>query len=280
MFKQLSLSFCIAVVMGVLSQNVKAQESRPNKMKDDYTYEQNIIEERKVVPQPHLREADVMYRQRIHRVIDSREKMNFIMRWPKNPLHKVIYHAVSSGQITAYPYDSLKSPFSPEEAAKLGSREATYEVYDERLGRTRDSTVTEPFNPQDIVRYKLIEDWIFDKQRGLFFPRIIAVAPLYKLEKEGQDLGYVELFYVKYDDLDDVLVNEEVFNRHNDAMRLSYYDLFEQRLFSSFITKESNAFDLPIDAFEEYQNDRIAALYKAQDIQEEIFNFEHDLWEW
>jgi gliding motility associated protien GldN len=125
-----------------------------------------------------------------------------------------------------------------------------------------------------------MEDWIFDKQTSQFFIRIIAIAPLYDLIVSGQNFGESELFWVKWTDLRSVLVNQEVFNRHNDAMRFSYDDYFEQRVFSSYITKESNAFDNKIVDFEEFKSDKFAALLESEKIKNKLFEWEHDLWEW
>jgi gliding motility associated protien GldN len=255
------------------------QEGYRNKKKDDYTYEQNIVKERTVVPDAHIREADVLYRKRIQRVIDSREKMNRIMRWPKNPLHEIVYAAAVDGDIKAYKSDSFKTTFTREEILQKGTREITTQIEDPPgSGYFKDTTIKTEFQPERITRYRIIEDWIFEKQRGMYFPRIIGVAPLYKLERQGQDLGYIPLFFVLYDELEHILVNETVFNRHNDAMRLSYFDIFEQRMFSSYITKESNVFDRRIRNFEEFSDDKIATLYEARRVEEELFNFEHDLW--
>lgn len=252
----------------------------------DFTYEKKAIKERKVVPYPPLREADVMYTRRIHRVIDTREKINVIMKWPKNPLYRIIYEASTTGYgsapITAYRNDSLVSFYTAEEVLGRGSEEEVIQYapdpdYPDYL---IDSVITNPFRTSDIKRYEIMEDWVFDKQRSMFFPRIIAVAPLFVLSASGVDLGEQPLFWVKWDDLKKILINQEIFNRHNDAMRISYYDFFELRLFTSYIIKESNAFDFKIAEFEEFKSDPFRALLEAEKIKNKLFNWEHDLWEW
>ncbi|HOS72206.1 MAG TPA: hypothetical protein PLZ75_07140, partial [Bacteroidales bacterium] len=63
---------------------------------------------------------------------------------------------------------------------------------------------------------------------------------------------------------------------NNDAQRLSFDDLFMQRRFGSIIFGESNVF-----------NDRMvseylvgkAALFEADRLKQELFDLEHDLWE-
>ena len=55
---------------------------------------------------------------------------------------------------------------------------------------------------------------------------------------------------------------------------MSWDDMFQMRLFSSVIIKESNVFDRRI---QEYATG-LDALRESDRIKEDIFNFEHDLW--
>ena len=253
----------------------------------DFTYSKQSIKERKVVPYPSLIERDVMYSRRIYRIIDTREKMNMVMKWPRNPLYRIIYDACTKGYgsapITAYQSDSLTSVITAEEILNKGGSEESVQMADPNDPNSEiliDTVIRNVFRPAEIKRFLLMEDWIFDKQTSQFFIRIIAIAPLYDLVVSGQNFGESELFWVKWTDLRTVLVNQEVFNRHNDAMRFSYDDFFEQRVFSSYITKESNAFDNKIVDFEEFKSDKFAALLESEKIKNKLFEWEHDLWEW
>ena len=83
------------------------------------------------------------------------------------------------------------------------------------------------------------------------------------------------LFWVYYPEARKLLANSEVFNRENDAARLSFDDMFQKRLFGSYIYKESNVYDRRI---EDYRTG-INALLESEKIKEDISNFEHDMWE-
>ncbi|MFC2114289.1 gliding motility protein GldN [Bacteroidota bacterium] len=269
----------VSFVMNVTSLNAQTEYG-------DFTYEKKAIKERKVVPYPPLREADVMYVWRIHRIIDTREKINVIMKWPKNPLWRIIYDAATTGYgsapITAYKNDSLITFYTAEEVLSRGGEEEVLQFAPDPdyPDYVIDSTVINPFRPSNINKYKLMEEWIFDKQRSMFFVRIIAIAPQFNLIFAGQDLGEQDLFWVKWDDFKKILVSQEVFNRHNDAMRLTFLDFFELRLFTSYVVKESNAFDNYIKDFEEFRTDPFNALLEAEKIKSKLFEWEHDLWEW
>lgn len=270
----------IAVVVSV--QIVSAQTEY-----GDFTYEKKAIKERSVIPYPPLREADVMMMWRISRIIDSREKMNVIMKWPRSPFYRIIYESVTQGYgsapITAYKNDSLISFYTAEEILKLGGEEEVIQIYPDPENYPDyyiDSTVINPFRPEKIIKYKIMEDYIFDKQRSMFYWRIIAIAPMYKPKVGGVELNEQEMFWVKWEDFRNILVSQEIFNRHNDAMRMNYLDWFEHRMFTSYITKESNAFDYSITNFEEFKSNTLEAFLESERIKEKLFMWEHDLWEW
>jgi len=105
-FSHLLTLFLTGVIITLASDIASAQTEY-----GDFTFDKMAIKERKVVPYPPLREADVMYLRRIHRVIDTREKQNVIMKWPRNPLFRIIYESATTGYgsapLTAYKNDSL-----------------------------------------------------------------------------------------------------------------------------------------------------------------------------
>jgi gliding motility associated protien GldN len=255
-----------------------------------YPYTKTSLGERKVVPYPPLREADVIYAKRLERVIDTREKKNQVMNWPKSPLNKLIYNFVTTGEpgetgkLRAYRTDSLQNAMTIDDIKKIGSDKETVSVLDTSGGNTDltltiDKDIITPFDPTTIKKWEIVEEWIFDKQRGMFFPRIIALAPIYNPTLNGVALGEQPMFYVSYEDLRPLIVNTECFNRQNDV-QLTYYDFFEQRMFSSYITKESNDKDFAIKDFDQFKNDPMGALYESERIKSDMFNWESDLWEY
>jgi gliding motility associated protien GldN len=262
---------------------------------DDFIYTRQAVTERKVVDWPYLREADVLWAKRIWRVIDVRQKQNQPMNWPKNPLNIIVYNAILSGKLTAYENDSLTSFRSPEAfRTYMAERKPVTSLIDpngdpEDPLNIRIDSIDVILKPSDIKKYKIVEDWIFDKKESRMYVRIIAIAPIVAPQKEGVEIGEVEWAWLKYhkdvsdadvSDVRSVLVNMEVFNRQNDAARLTYDDWFEQRLFTSYIVKEANPYDLPINAFADFKDNGEAALLEADRIKNELFEKEHDLWEY
>jgi gliding motility associated protien GldN len=281
------LRFLVLIFLAAISVNVSyAQDGEvPEEEEDfigDFTYTRYSIRERKPVPYPSQREADVMYARRIVRIMDTKEKQNLICRWPKNPLSVIIFEAAEKGEITAFKNDSLQNFYRPDTVIDMLSQKEVIQVPDRMFpGEFKDSVVINKFNyEEDVVRYEIIEDWIFDKQRGIFYPRIIAFSPLYKLIVDGQDLGELPAFFCSWPELREVFINEEIFNRHNDAAKFSYYDWFELRLFSSYIVKEPNVFDLKFNEYTELKDNPLAQLLEGERVKDELFNWEHDLWQY
>ena len=132
------------------------------------------------------------------------------------------------------------------------------------------------FKSDDIIQYRLKEDWFFDKERSVLDVRIIGLAPvIYKKDDDGNILGAEELFWLYFPtDCRYVFNNYFVYNEKNDAQWMSFDDFFWKRKFSSFIHKQSNVFDRQIDKYRV----GVDALMESKKITEEIRLIEHDVW--
>lgn len=246
-------------------------------------YDVHRTKERRVVPYPFLREADVFWEKRIWRDILVKEKMNLIFSYPKRPFSQIVWEAVSSGELTAYeastdidPDGDFVKPLSAAEVQERFVKDDTVFVTDPVTGEEiMRVEKRELFKPEYIIKYRIKEDWIFDKRYSIMYVRIISVAPYYQeFDREGNLKGVFPAFWLYYPDLRHVLVKEEAFNVNNDAHRFSWDDVFEMRLFGSVIVKESNVYDRRI---EDYLTG-LDALYESQRIQNRIIDYEQFLW--
>ncbi len=131
------------------------------------------------------------------------------------------------------------------------------------------------YKSENIVQYKLKEDWFFDKERSVLDRRIIGIAPVvYKVDNNGNITGFRELFWLYFPECRYVFQNFFVQSRHNDSQRMSFDDLFWKRMFQSYIVKETNLYDREVDSYKA----GVDALLESEKIKEKIFTFEHDLW--
>lgn len=276
--------------MFCLVLGLAAAASAQNVLDGVYVRESNPA--RRVIPYTFLREADVMWSKRIWRHIDLNEKINAPLRYPRTGetkdrknLISLLMDAVKEGSLTAYDPqdDEFTLPMTAAQFSKVGGADSlSIKVTDPNPPyNEKDSTVFRAFNPDDVIQYRLKEQWFFDKQRSVMECRIIGMAPM-TLSRD-QDGNLVEggqkklLFWVYFPEARRILVNAEVANRYNSAMRLTFDDIFEKRMFNSYIIKEDNVYNRRID---DYKVNPLDALLESERIKQDMINFEIDLWEY
>jgi gliding motility associated protien GldN len=260
----------------------------------DGAFKKNIRDggdDRMIQGYQHVRESDVMWSTKIERVIDLREKINQVFYYPQTEIDDrknlldVLMGAIQEGTIRAYGNalvdDEFKSVLSPSEIEKIGLFGEAMTVTEEYDPDTQDNFLDTSYNSFDryrVRKYRVKEEWYFDKQRSVMDVRIIGLCPVIdRYDDNDNYMGPESLFWVYFPDARTVLSKAEVFNhRKNDAARLTYDDIFHKRFFNSYIVKESNKYDRKISDYRQ----GIDALLEAEAIQEEIFNLEHDLWEY
>lgn len=241
---------------------------------------------RRVIPYTHVREADVMWHRRIWRTIDLREKINHPLYYPITPIqdrksmYDVLKEGVLEGTITAYSDadDEFTVQLTKAEAKdKMGRWKETkqYDDFGEEILGAADSTYEE-FGSIDILEYRLKEDWFFDRERSIMDVRIIGLAPVRdNIDVEsGESKGKVLMFWIYFPEARYVFANYDVFNRQNEAEKRTYEDIFWKRLFNSYIYKRSNVYD---------RNNReylkgLDLILESDNIKEDMFNLEHDMW--
>ena len=252
-----------------------------------YIKELNLT--KRVIPYPHLREADVMYVTRIWQKMDLKQKINQPFYYPVQPIkdRKSLFDVIRQGLLADDPtliaYDP--GPNNDDDEFRIEfSRDEIYDIlnpidssmkqneYGEDIGY---ETIQQRIGSDQITQYLLKEDWIWDRQRSERYVRIIGIAPLIEGRNDRGDLlGTRPLFWLYYENCRYVFANAEAFNLLNDAQRRTYEDLFQMRYFSSYIVKESNVYDREMINYVKGMD----ALAESERIKEELFILEHDLW--
>ncbi len=254
----------------------------------DGAYIKEHTKTQRVVPYPYIREADVMWERRVWREIDLREKINLPLYYPTEPINdrKSLFDVIKQGiledgSITAYSTgvvgtdDEFKQPLLASEVKAMLSKVDTTTTENIYTGEMDTVYVTKEVNSADVRKYKLKEDWVFDRQRSVMDIRIIGLCPMREnIGPDGEMRGYTDMFWLYFPELRYVLVNWDVFNRENDAERRSFDHIFWTRQFNSTITKVSNVYDRRIAMYKTGMD----ALLEGEAIKESLFEFEHDLW--
>jgi gliding motility associated protien GldN len=236
----------------------------------------------KPLPYEFVREADVMWSKNIWRTIDMREKMNLPFGYPQKPLIEILHRAAIAGTINAYDpavdnADQFKKLLTPSEVAVIGSKTDTMEIINPVTGEPETKIITNPLTWDKITKFKVKEVWFFDTKTSSMQVRILGIAPVMEdFDAAGNYRGDMTMYWLYYPDLRDMLAKEEVFNPNNDQKSLSWDDVFEARMFESYIYKESNVYDRAIS---EYATG-VDLQRESDRIKQKNFEYEHDLWDY
>jgi gliding motility associated protien GldN len=263
-------------------------------LRPDAAIDRNLVKNRTPLAYEHIREDDAWYRERVWREIDIREKMNLAFRYKAEDDNgnqrfiNILLRAVRKGDVTAFDPnvdDRFTTPMTISRVGEAISGKCdSVQVIDWAKDPTgsrgifKDSLVCREFNPDDIVKFRLKEEWVFDKESSRMYTRILGIAPIKTyVDDAGNILGESPLFWIFYPDLRPILSLYEVYNGKNFGGRMSWEELFESRYFSSYIVKSTidNPYDLYI---KQYIKDDILRLLEGDNIRSKIFNFEQDLW--
>jgi gliding motility associated protien GldN len=283
------------VVKPVAKKDPLAFDTIRKSLRNDAAVERNLVKDRTPLAHENIREDDAWYRERVWREIDIREKMNLPFRYKADEDNGnqrfiiILLNALRSGEVTAFDPtvdDRFTTPMTLDKIGEMvAGRCDTTQIPDYvkdpngTKGIFKDTTVCAEFNPDDIAKFRIKEEWVFDKESSRLYARILGIAPMktYIDNATGAVLGEAPLFWVYYPDLRPTLAKFEVYNGKNFGARMSWEELFESRFFSSYIVKSTieNPYDMYIKS---YVKDDILRLLEGENVKEKIFNFEQDLW--
>jgi gliding motility associated protien GldN len=280
----------IVILTGVILILGAGQMNQAQDLTTGSIYEKENVPNRKPVPLPHLREADITWSKMLWRMVDLREKINQPLYFPTAPfgarmsLIDALLAAVENGEISVYTDDQFKTIKDVETVkAELGGEPTTETVVDVDTGLPVTVEVPGEVRTFEVREYLILEQWYFDKQRSRFDSRIIGLCPIrvsQRKDDQGNDTEETvkrQIFWVYYPDAREILARHEVLTGNNDLSSTSFDDIFLQRRFSGYIYRESNIHDNR--AIQDYAHGR-DALYESERIKNMIFNLEQDLWEY
>lgn len=257
----------------------------------DGAYKREDMSKRKPVPLPYVREADVMWSKKIWRIIDLREKMNQVLYFPtreadgRTSLINLMLKGIEDGQLTAYDArndDEFKVPMNFDQVKQtFGAESRVRKVRDPLTGDWVERRVDGEIRGEEVKQIMVKEEWFFDKQTSTMQVRIIGLCPIQEFYRDEdinqENVQRRQVFWVHYGEARELFASNAVINPQNTARNMSFDDLFIKRRFNSYVVKESNAFNNR--AISDYLSGKDAML-ESKKVENEIFNFEQDLWEY
>lgn len=270
-----------------VSLNAQEQITEASSFDEDFYVDdivpKRIITENRLLSYMPIREADIVWQKKMWRIIDTREKINLVFRAEQAPFFDIIKGLIENGDITAFEDEKFKEPLTFEQVeGKLFKIDTIttfdFDTYDEKLEIVKNTK-----SWRDINKYRIKEIWYFDKQTSTLRNKIIGIAPLFTEvdPNAGYTLEY-PLFWIYYPEARVSLARYQVLNDENDAAPMTWADRIDNRYFSSIIVKQSNVLDFRIEDLFDSQSPMygIDKLLESEKIKNELFNFEHDLWEY
>lgn len=280
----------LVIYLGIAALIITCANKRSEAQIVNGAYKQNDIYQKKPMPLVGVREADVFWSKKLWRIVDLREKMNIPLYYPSQEmadrinLINLLLKGIENGQITPYDArtdDDFKIPMSYSQVKEIfGAKATTQEKINFDTGEKENVTVQGEIRVNEIKQYMLKEEWYFDKQTSTMNVRILGICPIREYVREGDASGQVQrqqVFWVYYPEARPLLATNLALNPFNDARQHSFDDLFIKRMFSSYVVRESNMYNNR--DISSYLTGREAML-ESKRIEDKIFDYEQDLWEY
>ncbi len=270
------------IMLGLVSS---AQVFQPGDYRDGIYDKENSVN-RKFIPYTYLREGDVQFSKRVWRNVDLREKINQPLNLPKKftsnklSLMQLVVKGILEGNIIAFDDEEFlvqKDVARLKQSLVVKGDSVDQDLFDDqgnpytvKVPGSVDSTwIYDNFQSLEIK-----EDWFFDKQKSVMEVRIIGLG-FNALLKGKEDFGPQNQFYIYFPSCRPYFAATEIYNTKNDAERRTFDDVFWKRQFNSNIIRESNVFDRKIEDYSK----GIDALLENDRIKKELFQYEHDFWQ-
>jgi len=255
--------------------------------------ELKVAKENKPLEYGYVDDRDVLWSKNVWEIIDLDERVNFPLYYPidtnniggnRRSLYDVLMGGIKAGKIKNIYADSyfnekrtlndISAAISKVDTTDLGIEQYNAgEQIEEQFIDRRDITSA------DIAEYHVRGMWYFDKRQAELKYRILGIAPVAPdvnfIDDEEPDL--VELFWVWFPDARPLLFDNDAFNGSNTASSITFDHLLNARRFNAVIYKEDNVQgDRTVDDY--ITDNAFMQLLESQRIQEQIRNFEQDMW--
>ena len=181
------------------------------------------------IPWQPIREADILWKKRVWRELDTREKQNVAFRYAGDESSgggmfiEILIDALKTGKIKGYKTfdDRFTTQMTKDDILEsVAGKTDTITVQNPVDNTEEQKIIHKDFDPTAIRKYRLKEDWIFDRNQGQMVVRIVGLAPVKDVVgDDGVYRGSQAMFWLYYPDIRNLLAQYEVYNPQNDIAR-------------------------------------------------------------
>lgn len=255
----------------------------------------------KPMPYGYVHDRDVLMGKTTWELIDLDERINFPLYYPvdtafvgkeRRSLFQVLLNGIKAGKITEVYGDDyfnskkslsdMTNTFKFIDTTDAGKDEINNYYEDYKSGRRvldRQYINETQLDAADISGYKIKGYWYFDKRQSELKYRMLAICPV-AIEARDKARGnndVIELFWVYFPAIRDVLHEAKAFNDRNSAMPITFDHLLNARRFSGVIYKEENVYGDRM--IQDYMKDNAQMqLLESERVKDKIRDFEQDMW--
>ncbi|WP_297514148.1 gliding motility protein GldN [Flavobacterium sp.] len=301
----MKLKSLLVLILAVVGSSVTAQSNLLNAKSPDEigkkTSAQLESDNDKPLPYGYVHDRDVLMGKMIWENIDLDERVNFPLYYPvdtafvgkeRRSLFAVLLKGIKDGKITEVYGDDyfnikkslkdMESVFKFIDTTDAGKDEINNYYEDYKSGKKvldKQFINETELDASDISGYKVKGFWYFDKRQSELKYRLMAICPL-AVEARDKARGNndpIELFWVYFPAVRNILHEAKAFNDRNSAMPITFDQLLNSRRFGGVIYKEENVYgDRTI---QDYMKDNAQSqLLESERVKEKIRNFEQDMW--
>ena len=298
-------NFLLVILFAAGTINASAQSNLLNAKTPDEigkkTPAQLISDNDKPLVYGYVHDRDVLMGKTIWELIDLDERINFPLYYPidtanigkdRRSLFTVLLNGIKAGKITEVYADDyfntkktlkdMQSSFKYIDTTQAGIDEINNYYDDYKSGkRVLDPQYidTKDLTAQDISGYKIKGYWYFDKRQSELKYRLLGICPV---SPEARDIGaenpdVIELFWVYFPAIRDVLHDAKAFNDRNSAMPITFDHLLNSRRFNAVVYKEENVYGDRQIADYMKENSQMQLL-ESERVKDKIRDFEQDMW--
>lgn len=253
--------------------------------------------QKKIIDYSYIESSDILWSEIIWEIIDLNEKVNFPLYYSSNAisqkrksLFEILIDAVILNKIKVYDDENFRYPLNLQTIKKRIQNKIVHDILIDKINEGKNITKQDSLEYIDTytidtkkVRFIKIKGMCYlDKRLGEMRYRILGLAPMgpdiQTIKHSFNDSNeLIDLFWIWYSDIREILSNHVVFNPRNNISSITYDDVLNSRRFNSILYKKENE-KINEDIKDYFPNDVNKNIEKSNYILHNIIQTENDMW--